>query len=113
MRSLLRAKIHRATVTEADIDYVGSITIDGALMEVVDIWPGERVLVSDLENGNRFETYVVEGEPGSGIIGVNGAAARLVKVGDRVIIMAFELTDEPIDPRIILVDDHNRFLKDL
>jgi len=113
MRSLLRAKIHRATVTEADIDYVGSITVDGALMEEVDIWPGERVLVSDLENGNRFETYVVEGEPGSGIIGVNGAAARLVKVGDRVIIMAFELTDEPIDPRIILVDDHNRFLKDL
>jgi len=113
MRSLLRGKIHRATVTETDIDYVGSITIDSALMEEVDIWPGERVLVSDLENGNRFETYVVEGEPGSGIVGVNGAAARLVKVGDRVIIMAFELTDEPIDPRIILVDDHNRFLKDL
>ena len=113
MRSLLRAKIHRATVTEANIDYVGSITVDGALMEEVDIWPGERVLVSDLENGNRFETYVVEGEHGSGIIGVNGAAARLVKVGDKVIIMAFELTDEPIDPRIILVDDYNRFLKDL
>jgi aspartate 1-decarboxylase len=113
MRSLLRSKIHRATVTDANIDYVGSITIDRELMDRVDIWPGERVLVSDLDNGNRFETYVLEGEKGSGTIGVNGAAARLVDVGDRVIIMAFELTDEPVESRIILVDDDNRYIKEL
>ena len=113
MRSLLRSKIHRATVTESDLDYVGSITIDRELMDKVDIWPGERVLVSNLNNGNRFETYVLEGKRGSGIIGVNGAAARLADVGDKVIIMAFEITDAPVEQRIILVDDENRFLNEL
>jgi aspartate 1-decarboxylase len=113
MRSLLRAKIHRAKVTKSDLDYVGSITIDSALLEKVDIWPGERVLVSDLNNGNRFETYVIEGSAGSGIIGVNGAAARLVDVGDEVIIMGFEITDHPIEPKVILVDDDNRFVRQL
>lgn len=113
MRSLLRSKIHRARVTEADLDYVGSITIDSSLLKKVDIWPGERVLVSDLNNGNRFETYVIEGEADSGIIGVNGAAARLVDVGDEVIIMGFEITDRPIEPRVILVDDENRFTRQL
>ena len=113
MRTLLRSKIHRATVTEADIEYVGSITIDSALLETVDIWPGEKVLVSDLENGNRFETYVVAGEANSGIIGVNGGAARLVSIGDKIIIMAFEIADRPIQPKIILVDDNNRFMRSL
>jgi aspartate 1-decarboxylase len=113
MRSLLRAKIHRAKVTEADLDYVGSITIDSALLEKADIWPGERVLVSDLDNGNRFETYVIEGSADSGIIGVNGAAARLVDVGDEVIIMGFEITDRPIQPKVILVDNDNRFVRQL
>lgn len=113
MRSLLRAKIHRATITEADIEYVGSITIDSSLLEMVDIWPGERVLISDLENGNRFETYVVAREANSGIIGVNGGAARLVNTGDKIIIMAFEITDQPIQPKVILVDDDNRFVRSL
>ncbi len=108
MRVLLRGKIHRAVVTQADPDYIGSIIIDGSLLEKADIWPGEKVLISDVNNGARFETYVVAGEPGSGVICVNGAAARLVRVGDRLIIMAFELADAPMEPRIVLVDDENR-----
>lgn len=111
MRSVLRGKIHRATVTHADPDYVGSIIIDQALLDDADIWPGEKVLISDVNNGARFETYTVSGERGSGVICVNGAAARLVRLGDKVIIMAFELTDHPIEPRIVLVDEHNRRTK--
>ncbi|NLI73248.1 MAG: aspartate 1-decarboxylase [Euryarchaeota archaeon] len=113
MRALLRGKIHRAVVTEADLDYVGSITIDKELMDEADIWAGEKVLISDIDNGSRFETYTVEGEPGSGIICVNGAAAHLVNVGDKIIIMAFELTDQPIIPNIVLVDENNRKVKTL
>lgn len=113
MRSLLRGKIHRATVTDTNPEYIGSITIDKELMDMVDIWPGERVLVSDLNNGNRFETYAVEGQPGKGDIVINGAAALLVKKGDRVIIMGFELTDSQIKAKVILVDDHNHFSQDL
>ena len=108
MRVLLRGKIHRAVVTQADLDYVGSITVDKELLDEADIWAGEKVLISDLNNGARFETYIVEGEPGSGVICVNGAAAHLVEVGDRIIIMAFEITDRPITPNIVLVDDKNR-----
>jgi aspartate 1-decarboxylase len=111
MRSVLRGKIHRAVVTQADPDYVGSITIDQALLDDADIWPGERVLISDVNNGARFETYAVSGKAGSGVICVNGAAARLVRVGDKVIIMAFELTDHLIEPRIVLVDEQNRKTK--
>jgi len=109
MRILLRSKIHKARITETDIEYVGSITIDADLIRMADIWPGEKVLVADMENGARFETYVLEGKPGSGIIGVNGAAAKLVKKGDAVIIMAFEITDMPIRPKILLVDERNRY----
>jgi aspartate 1-decarboxylase len=108
MRSVLRGKIHRAVVTQADPDYIGSITIDQDLLDDADIWPGEKVLISDVNNGARFETYTVSGNAGSGVICVNGAAARLVRLGDKIIIMAFELTDHPIEPRIVLVDDHNR-----
>ncbi|HPT74344.1 MAG TPA: aspartate 1-decarboxylase, partial [Methanomassiliicoccaceae archaeon] len=97
----------------ADLDYVGSITIDKELLDEADIWPGEKVLVSDLDNGARFETYTVEGEPGSGEICVNGSAAHLVRPGDRVIIMAFEITDRPITPNIVLVDEKNRKVKTL
>ncbi|HPD08973.1 MAG TPA: aspartate 1-decarboxylase, partial [Methanomassiliicoccales archaeon] len=104
MRQLLRGKIHRATVTAAEPEYVGSIVIDQDLLERADIWAGERVLVSDVDNGARFETYVVPGRKGSGVISVNGAAAHLVNVGDKVIIMAFELTDRPIPSRVVLVD---------
>ncbi|HHT76023.1 MAG TPA: aspartate 1-decarboxylase [Methanomassiliicoccaceae archaeon] len=113
MRVLLRGKIHRAVVTQADLDYVGSITIDKELLDEADIWPGEKVLISDVDNGARFETYTVEGEPGSGVICVNGAAAHLVKPGDRIIIMAFEITDRPIVPNIVLVDERNRKVKTL
>jgi aspartate 1-decarboxylase len=113
MRCLLRAKIHRATVTDANPDYVGSITIDGELLQRADIWPGERVLVGDVENGARFETYAVSAKQGSGIVCVNGSAARLVKKGDKIIIMAFEYADGPIEPKVVLVDEHNRFLRSI
>lgn len=86
---LLKAKIHRATVTQTDADYHGSITIDTDLLKASGMLPNEAVLVADCENGNRFETYIIPGAPGSGVIGINGAAARLTAVGHRVIIMSF------------------------
>jgi len=113
MRCLLRAKIHRATVTDANPDYVGSITVDGELLQRADIWPGEKVLVGDIENGARFETYAVAAKPGSGIVCVNGGAARLVKKGDKIIVMVFEYTDRPLEPKVVLVDEHNLFLKSI
>jgi len=113
MRCLLRAKIHRAVVTDANPEYVGSITIDDDLLQKADIWAGEKVLVADVANGARFETYAVRGKPGSGMVCVNGSAARLVKKGDKVIIMAFEFTDVPIEPRVVLVDEDNHFVKSL
>ncbi len=113
MRYLLRGKIHRAVVTDANPEYIGSITIDKDLLAHADIWAGERVLISDVNNGARFETYVVEGKPGSGTIAVNGAAAKLVKQGDRLIIMGFELTDKPITPKILLVNEKNQLIKTL
>ncbi|MGY8643558.1 MAG: aspartate 1-decarboxylase [Verrucomicrobiales bacterium] len=108
MRSLLRSKIHLATVTEANVDYVGSITIDRELMDAVGFWPGEKVLISSNSTGARLETYVIEGERNSGIIGINGAAAHLINAGEKVIIMGFELTEKPVDPKVILVDDENK-----
>jgi aspartate 1-decarboxylase len=113
MRFVLRGKIHRATVTERHPNYVGSIVIDPDLLRLTDIWPGEKVLVSDADNGARFETYVFEGEKGSGMISVNGGAAHLVKEGHKVIIMSFELTDHPIRPKVIMVDEKNRCVKEL
>lgn len=111
LRHLLKSKIHRATITQADVDYIGSITIDADLMERVDLLPGELVHVWNLTNGERFVTYAIPGEPGSGVICVNGAAALKVAVGQKVIIAAFALTDEPITPRVILVDEQNRFVR--
>ena len=111
MRTLLKSKIHRAFVTDANPDYVGSILIDEELMDRTDIWNFEKVLVCDVTNGNRFETYAIPGERGSGIVAVQGAAARLVDNGDCVIIMAFDLADEPIEPKMILVDDTNKFVE--
>ncbi len=111
MRTLLKSKIHRAFVTDANPDYVGSILIDEELMDRTDIWNFEKVLVCDVTNGNRFETYAIPGERGSGIVAVQGAAARLVDNGDCIIIMAFDLTDEPIEPKMILVDDTNKFVE--
>lgn len=109
----MRSKIHKATVVEADLNYVGSITIDAALMDRVGLWPGERVLVVSNTSGARLETYAIPGERGSGYVAMNGAAAHLIKAGDEIIIIAFELTDEPIEPKQILVDEHNRYLRDL
>jgi len=112
---LLKSKIHRATVTESNLDYLGSITIDEALMEAVGIVPHELVLVANLANGTRHETYVITGPRDGGVICANGAAARLVSAGDKVIIMAFaDLEPEEAahhQPKIIVVDDHNRPIK--
>ena len=109
MRWVLRSKIHKATVTRSEVDYIGSVTIDSDLIEQAGLWEGEKVLVVDNTNGARVETYVIRGEKGSGEIGINGAAAHLIQTGDEVIIMGFELTDRPLDPSKILVDKQNRF----
>ena len=111
----LKGKIHRATVIQAELDYVGSITIDEALMEAAGIIEYERVQVVDISNGNRLETYVISGERDSGMICLNGAAAKLVDKGDKVIIMCYaqmteqELKDNP--PRVVFVDDNNKITK--
>ncbi len=114
-RFLLRAKIHRATVTAADLGYEGSISIDRALMDAVGIAQWEQVHVVDLSNGARLETYVIEAPAGSGEIQINGAAAHLVHPGDRVIIMAYEgVPEEQVAahrPRIALVDERNRVVE--
>ncbi len=113
MRWMLRSKIHRATVTEARLDYEGSITIDADLLDRCGMWVGEKVTVAVVETGARFETYTLPGERGSGIIALNGAAARLAAVGDKVIIMGYELTNEPIRAKVLLVDMHNKVAKEL
>ncbi|MEZ6005765.1 MAG: aspartate 1-decarboxylase [Planctomycetota bacterium] len=113
MRQFLRAKIHKATVTQADLEYIGSITIDNDLLERVGIEEYERVLVVDNTNGARLETYALRGEPGSGVICMNGAAAHKVQTGDEIIIMAFEYADQPVVPKQILVDERNRYLYDI
>lgn len=111
LRSMLKSKIHRATVTDADLHYEGSITIDKILLEAADILPHEHVHVWDVTNGNRFETYTLEGEAGSGIICINGAAAHLAKKGDIVIITSFvTLTEEEaktFQQKVVFVDDQN------
>lgn len=111
MRYLLRSKIHKATVTEANLDYNGSITIDEDLLDKVGLWKGEKVLVTSNTSGARLETYVLPGKRGSGVICMNGAAAHLIKTGEEIIIMGFDLTDQPINPKIILVNEKNEFLK--
>ena len=113
MRWVMRSKIHNATVTEANLAYVGSITIDSDLLDAVGLWPGEKVLVVSNTSGARLETYTIAGEPGSGDICVNGAAAHLIGEGEEVIIMGFELTAEPIVPNVILVDRKNRLIRKL
>ena len=113
MRWVMRSKIHNATVTEANLDYVGSITIDSDLLDAVGLWPGEKVLVVSNTSGARLETYTIAGDRGSGDICVNGAAAHLIREGEEVIIMGFELTAEPIDPQVVLVDKKNKILRRL
>jgi aspartate 1-decarboxylase len=113
LRELLQSKIHKATVTEADISYIGSITIDTALLERVDLWPGQKVVVVSNTSGNRLETYVIAGERNSGMICVNGAAAHLIKKGEEVIIFSYALSETPISPKCILVDAKNKYVQDL
>jgi len=111
MRWVLRSKIHNATVTEARPDYLGSITIDEDLIEKAGFWPGEKVLVASSTSGARLETYVIAGKRGSGIICMNGPAAHIIKKGEQVIVMGFELAGKPSKPKIVLVDKSNRFEK--
>jgi aspartate 1-decarboxylase len=111
MRWMMRSKIHKAIVTQADLNYVGSITIDEELIERVGLWPGEKVQIVSNTSGARLETYVIKGKRGSGEICMNGAAAHLIKAGEEIIIMGYELTDKPIEPKVILVDRQNRFVR--
>lgn len=113
MRWYLRSKIHQAIVTQADVTYIGSITIDEDLIDLARLAVGEKVLVVSNTTGARLETYVIPAPRGSGLIGMNGAAARLIQVGEEIIVMGFELSDQPIQPTIILVDKHNRFKEQL
>ena len=111
-RVMLKSKIHSARVTSADLNYVGSVTIDLDLSEAADLLPNERVLIVNLENGSRLETYVFEGKRGSGVIGMNGGCARHCQVGDRVLIMAFaHVEDEEArahKPHVVFTDEHNK-----
>ena len=111
--NICKSKIHRATVTCCDINYVGSITIDEDLMDASGIVDGEYVHVWNISNGERFETYAIPGSRGSGEICINGAAARRCAAGDKVIIVAFTLTDEPVTRQVVLVDDNNRITQKL
>jgi aspartate 1-decarboxylase len=108
--NICKGKIHRATVTECDVDYVGSITVDEELLEAVDIVDGELVHVWNVNNGERLQTYAIPAERGSRIVCLNGPAAKLCSVGDKVVIAAFCLTDEPITRKVVLVDDDNRIV---
>ncbi|MET0475790.1 MAG: aspartate 1-decarboxylase [Mycobacterium sp.] len=114
LRTMLGGKVHRATVTQADLHYVGSITIDQDLMRAADILEGEQVDVVDITNGARLTTYAITGAPGSGMIGINGAAAHLIHPGDLVIIMSFRALDDRevtgYVPRVVHVDERNRIV---
>ena len=111
LRQVLASKIHRATVTEADINYIGSITIDTDLLEKVDMIPGELVHVWNVSNGERLITYTIAGPRGTGTVCINGPAALRCEVGHKVIVAAFVLTDGPVDPKVALVDEENRFVR--
>lgn len=113
--TMLKGKIHRAVVKQAELNYVGSITVDPELMEAAGIYEYELVQIVDVENGNRFETYTIAGEPGNGMICLNGAAARQVQVGDHVIIMCYcQMSPEEVKehkPKVVFVDDENKIVK--
>ena len=111
MRWFLHGKIHKATVTEADVNYVGSITIDQLLLEKAGLLPGEKVLVTSNTSGARLETYIIAGKKDSGKICINGAAAHLIKQGEEIIIIGFELSDKCVKAKKVLVDKNNRFVK--
>ena len=109
---MLKSKIHRATVTQADLHYVGSVTIDEDLMDAADLYAGEQVCIVDIDNGARLETYVIAGPRGTGVIGINGAAARLVHTGDLVILISYAMVTEAecktLKPKVVFVDADNR-----
>jgi aspartate 1-decarboxylase len=111
---MLKSKIHRATVTQADLHYVGSLTIDADLLDAADLLPGEQVAVVDVTNGARLETYLIAGERGSGVVGINGAAAHLVRPGDLVIVISYGLMDNAeaasYQPKVLFVDAGNRIV---
>jgi aspartate 1-decarboxylase len=111
MRWVLRSKLHNGRVTDANVAYVGSIEIDEDLVEAVGLWVGERVLVVSNDSGARLETYVIAGKRGSGVISMNGAAAKQIGAGEQVIIMGFELSKAPLTPRVALLDDQNRLVR--
>lgn len=113
MRWVMRSKLHNGRVTDANVNYVGSIEIDQDLIEAVGLWPGERVLVVSNTSGARLETYVIVGERGSRIISMNGAAAHLIGKGEQIIIMGFELSDKPLEPQVMLLDDQNHMVRRL
>jgi aspartate 1-decarboxylase len=112
---MMKSKIHRATVTRADLHYVGSVTIDADLLDAADLLPGERVDIVDVTNGARLTTYTIVGDRGSGVLGINGAAARLVSPGDLVIVIGYGLMDEAearrLQPRVVHVDGRNRIVE--
>jgi len=111
MREILQSKIHKAVVTEANVNYVGSVTIDSDLMNKIDLWEGQKVLIVSNTSGARLETYTIRGKAGSKEICMNGAAAHLIKKGEEIIIIAFELSTCPKTPKCILVDKNNNFIK--
>ena len=115
MRIMMKSKIHRATVTQADLDYVGSVTLDTDLMQAADLLDGEQVAIVDITNGARIETYAIAGPRGSGVVGINGAAAHLVHPGDLVIIMSYAMLSDAearaLQPKVVHVDEHNRIVK--
>ncbi len=114
LRTMMKSKIHRATVTQADLHYVGSVTVDEDLLEAADLLPGELVHIVDITNGARIETYTIAGERGSGVLGINGAAARLVHPGDLVILIAYAQMDDAeareFSPSVVFVDSENRVI---
>lgn len=113
-RTMLKSKIHRATVTQADLHYIGSLTVDADLLRAADILPGELIHVVDINNGARLETYAIEGPAGSGIIGVNGAAARLVHTGDLIIVIGYGIVPDDearqLVPKVVHVDGKNQII---
>jgi aspartate 1-decarboxylase len=113
MRFLLRSKIHQAVVTGASVDYVGSIAIDLDLVERAGFMVGEKVLVVSNTSGARLETYVIEAPRRSGTVEMNGAAAHLIQKGEEIIVMGFELSDEPVEQKLVLVDKENRFVREM
>ncbi|MCX6866492.1 MAG: aspartate 1-decarboxylase [Verrucomicrobia bacterium] len=109
-REVLKSKLHRAMITHANVDYAGSIEIPADLMAAADLWAGEKVLVASITTGARLETYVLEGQPGTGKILINGGAAHLIKAGERVAVMAFALAETPVTPKILLFDENNQVI---